>query len=74
MNDNIIYPPCRICGASHKMGVENTTTGEITPIDICYECLWKDFPFKMTNVNLFDHYTPSSLKHAIQTPTDELSQ
>lgn len=34
------YPPCKECGASHGMGIENMETGEITPIDICYDCLW----------------------------------
>jgi hypothetical protein len=38
----IEYPPCKYCGASHGMGIENMKTGEIKPLDICKECLWKD--------------------------------
>lgn len=38
------YPPCKYCGASHGMGIEETATGKIEPIDICYDCLWKGFP------------------------------
>lgn len=40
-NSKNVYPPCKYCGANHGMGVENTKTGEITPIDICKKCLWK---------------------------------
>ncbi len=36
----VIYPPCKKCGASHHMGVENMETGHIEPMDICKECLW----------------------------------
>jgi len=36
----VIYPPCKKCGAAHKMGVEEMATGKITPMDICYNCLW----------------------------------
>lgn len=41
----IEYPPCKYCGASHGMGIEDMTTGEITPIDVCNTCLW-DFSEK----------------------------
>jgi hypothetical protein len=41
------YPPCKYCGSSHGMGIENTLTGEIIPIDICYKCLWKDTKFNV---------------------------
>lgn len=37
------YPPCKYCGASHGMGIEEMETGNITPIDICYDCLWSDY-------------------------------
>jgi len=36
----IIYPPCKKCEASHRMGIENMETGEIEPIDLCKNCLW----------------------------------
>lgn len=39
----VIYPPCRKCGKSHGMGIEDMATGEIEPIDVCYECLWEGF-------------------------------
>ncbi len=39
MND-IIYPPCKKCGAAHGMGIENMETGVIEPLDICKNCLW----------------------------------
>jgi hypothetical protein len=42
----LIYPPCKYCGASHGMGVEEMSTSEITPMDVCYTCLWKDLKFK----------------------------
>lgn len=45
MNE-IIYPPCKHCGCSHKMGIEEIETGKIDPIDICHDCLWKDFKFE----------------------------
>ncbi|HEY3526790.1 MAG TPA: hypothetical protein VGK47_11370 [Nitrososphaeraceae archaeon] len=35
----VIYPPCKKCGASHKMGVINVLTDEITPIDVCSKCI-----------------------------------
>lgn len=41
----IIYHPCKYCGKSHGMGIENMLTGEIKPIDICGECLWKPLEF-----------------------------
>lgn len=39
----IKYPPCKKCGKSHGMGIENMETGEITPIDICSNCLWSGY-------------------------------
>ncbi len=36
------YPPCKYCGASHGMGIENRETEEIEPIDICHDCLFKE--------------------------------
>jgi len=39
MNE-IIYPPCKKCGASHGMGWEEMETGKITPIDICRNWLF----------------------------------
>jgi len=54
---DVIYPPCKYCGASHGMGVEEMATGIITPMDICYKCLWK--PLMMKNpiscIELSDH-------------------
>lgn len=38
--DDLIYPPCKKCGASHGMGIENMETGVIEPIDMCRDCLW----------------------------------
>lgn len=38
---DLIYPPCRKCGASHGMGLENMETGEIKPIDLCENCLFE---------------------------------
>ncbi len=46
MNEKIIYPPCKQCGKSHGMGVEDMQSGEITPIDLCYDCLWSGLEFK----------------------------
>lgn len=40
------YPPCKYCGASHGMGIEERETGNITPIDICYDCLWYGYKIK----------------------------
>lgn len=38
--DQIVkYPPCKKCGASHKMVVKNSKTGSIAPMDVCYNCL-----------------------------------
>jgi len=28
----VIYPPCKYCGKSHGMGVEDMETGKIEPI------------------------------------------
>lgn len=36
----IEYPPCKKCGKSHGMGIEEMNTGIITPIDVCYDCRW----------------------------------
>lgn len=41
----VIYPPCKHCGKSHGMGVEEMETGKITPMDICYDCLWSGVSF-----------------------------
>lgn len=37
----VIYPPCKYCGAAHGMGVKEMSTGKIEPMNICYKCLWK---------------------------------
>jgi hypothetical protein len=37
---DLVYPPCKYCGNNHGMGVKNTDTGEIKPIDICAHCLF----------------------------------
>jgi hypothetical protein len=42
----IEYPPCKKCGKSHGMGIENMETGEITPIDLCNKCLWSGYSVK----------------------------
>lgn len=39
----VIYPPCKKCGASHGMGMKDTLTGEIEPIDICKDCLFTEW-------------------------------
>lgn len=39
-NFETVYPPCKKCGASHGMGIENMETGHIEPLDIWYDCLW----------------------------------
>lgn len=36
----IEYPPCKKCGKSHKMALENMKTGEIEPLDVCRDCLF----------------------------------
>ena len=36
---NNVYPPCKYCGKSHEMSIENRETGEMEPMDICYDCL-----------------------------------
>ncbi len=36
----IEYPPCKKCGKSHGMGVEEMATGIITPMDVCSNCLY----------------------------------
>lgn len=46
-NAKNIYPPCKYCGASHGMGVEEMATGKITPMDICYKCLWDPSRFHL---------------------------
>ena len=33
---------CRKCGVQHGMGILDTVTQVHTPIDLCYDCLWKD--------------------------------
>lgn len=55
MNE-IIYPPCKKCGSSHGMGIEERDTGVITPIDLCYECLFENLMWKPidTQIELFD--------------------
>ena len=47
MNENLIYPPCKICGKSHGMGIEERETGKIEPIDLCYDCLWGGVKFNV---------------------------
>jgi hypothetical protein len=43
--NKIIYPPCKKCNKSHGMGIEEMSTGKITPLDICYDCLWNLLQF-----------------------------
>jgi hypothetical protein len=50
MEETVIYPPCKKCGASHGMGIEDMATGKIESIDLCYRCLWEGFPIKMKNL------------------------
>jgi hypothetical protein len=46
----IYYPPCRKCGATHGMGIENMETGEIEPIDLCKDCLFYSEPKEMPDL------------------------
>ena len=46
---DVIYPPCKKCGASHGMGIEDMNTGVITAIDICRECLWEPLQMYVNN-------------------------
>lgn len=39
-NSHNVYPPCKNCGKSHGMGLEDRITGKITPLDICRECIF----------------------------------
>jgi hypothetical protein len=43
----LIYPPCRKCGAIHGIGIETMATGEIEPLDICRDCLFPPIIFDM---------------------------
>jgi hypothetical protein len=45
--NDVIYPPCKYCGASHGMGIEEMATGKIEPMDICSKCLWNPENFKL---------------------------
>lgn len=38
--DDPVISLCKKCGKSHGMGIKNTKTGEFTPMDVCYDCLW----------------------------------
>lgn len=53
----LVYPPCKYCGASHGMGVEEMATGKIEPMDICYTCLWKPLKInrQVSQVELQNH-------------------
>lgn len=46
----LVYPPCKKCGKSHGMGIEEMATGKIDPIDLCYDCLWEGFPNHVNNI------------------------
>lgn len=61
------YPPCKKCGASHGMGIEETATGNITPIDLCYDCLWEGFPYELKNL-----YTKIELEDDIEKMKEKL--
>jgi hypothetical protein len=37
---------CKKCGKEHGMGIEDMKTGEITPIDLCEDCLFEGCGFK----------------------------
>ncbi len=41
------YLPCKKCGESHGIGIENMVTGEIDPIDYCLECLFQPYATKI---------------------------
>jgi hypothetical protein len=36
---NIVFPPCKHCGASHKLFLEDRIAGTMEPLDICMDCL-----------------------------------
>jgi len=36
----VIYPPCKKCGVTHRMSIKNMETGDIEPLDICYNCVF----------------------------------
>lgn len=61
------YPPCKKCGKSHGMGIEDTRTGEITPIDLCYDCLWEDFPKFLKRIENFAYITLEGLDEKLET-------
>ncbi len=48
MKHKVEYPPCKECGKSHGMGIENMETGEIKPIDLCHDCLWSGMEITQT--------------------------
>jgi hypothetical protein len=50
---DLVYPPCRKCGSAHGMGVKDTKTGEITPMDVCYKCLWENVHWKPITEQIF---------------------
>ncbi len=33
---------CKECGKLHGMGIQDMTTGSFEPIDLCYDCIFKN--------------------------------
>lgn len=42
---------CKKCGVYHTMSFGDIATGKITPIDICYGCLWNPSEFHIKNIS-----------------------
>ncbi len=41
---------CKNCGARHGMGLEDTTTGNIIPLDLCRDCLFGGTVYRPTQL------------------------
>lgn len=52
---DIIYPPCKYCGSSHGMGIEEISNGKIDALDVCSNCLWNPIQRKIIDVLVFDN-------------------
>ena len=49
MNENLVHPICKKCGKAYGMGIEERSTGIITPIDICNDCLFPPLIWRPTD-------------------------
>ena len=68
------YLPCKKCGESHGIGIENMVTGEIDPIDYCLECLFQPYATKIIPNDVEDLETANQFSKILNYYYESLNE